>query len=136
MSKDFSVIGRALATPARSAILNALMDGSSRQARELARARLCYDHLAGRLGVTLMESMTAMGWLQDGDTLTVTDTGQRALAALDITVDAPAAARRPLCRACADWTERRPHLAGRLGATLASHAWPPDGSSARPWDEV
>lgn len=95
----------------------------SSEARRLAFARLCYDHLAGCLGVALTESMTAMDWLSDSDgTLQVTSTGLEALAALGIQGRREAPGRRPLCRPCPDWTERRPHLGGALGALLADHA--------------
>jgi len=190
---DFSVVGRALAAPARSAMLDLLMDGSSRPAselaavaavqaptasehlgvlvdaglvrveprgrqrlyrltdatvgtaleqlghlcpptevaslrhsreqRDLARARLCYDHLAGRLGVGVTDAFVARGWL-NGPDLTVTDAGRAGLSntvvGVDVDIDALAGRRRPLSRACADWTERRPHLAGSLGAAVAS----------------
>lgn len=192
---DFSIVGRALAAPARSAMLGLLMDGSSRpsselaavaavggptasehlgvlveaglvrveprgrqrlyrladatvaaaleqlghlcpptqvtslrhsrEQRDLARARLCYDHLAGRLGVGITDLFLTRGWLKGPD-LTVTDTGRSALSdtvvGVGIDVATLAARRRPLSRACADWTERRPHLAGSLGAAVASVA--------------
>ncbi|MFY0409825.1 transcriptional regulator, partial [Solicola sp. PLA-1-18] len=90
----------------------------SREQRDLARARLCYDHLAGRLGVGVAEAWVASGWLVGPD-LDLTDRG--AVAIVDWGLDVPALARgrRPLTRACPDWTERRPHLAGALGAALA-----------------
>jgi hypothetical protein len=95
----------------------------SRQARDLAQARLCYDHLAGRLGVALTEAMTAMDWLRsDDDVLQATATGLRELETLGVDVGANSSSKRPLCRACPDWTERRAHVAGRLGAALAMFA--------------
>lgn len=85
----------------------------------LRLARTCYDHIAGRLGVAIADAMTAQRWIEveDGAGL-VTPEGGRLLASLGVDL-APARARAaPLCRLCLDWSERRPHLAGRLGAAL------------------
>jgi len=73
-------------------------------ARELRFARCCYDHLAGRLGVALTEEL-----LRPGNTV---------LRDLAIDLAALESSRRPLFRCCTDWTERRPHVAGALGAAL------------------
>jgi DNA-binding transcriptional ArsR family regulator len=73
-------------------------------AHELRFARCCYDHLAGQLGVAVTERL-----LRPGNTV---------LQDLDIDVAALEASRRPLFRCCTDWTERRPHVAGALGAAL------------------
>ncbi|WP_239133266.1 ArsR/SmtB family transcription factor [Rugosimonospora africana] len=94
----------------------------------LARGRTCYDHLAGRLGVEITGAMTRTGLLQQRTGFALTDAG---LAWLTETLDIPAAelreSRRPLARACLDWTERRPHLAGVAGARicryLMEHRW-------------
>lgn len=188
MAKDFTVIGRALATPARSDMINALMDGSarpaselasaagvspatasehlavladaglvtctpqgrrryyrladgavasglehlgnlcpdapavtyrqSRDARALAQARFCYDHLAGRLGVALTDAMIAAGWLDETD-LAPTPAAPAAFSERGIDLDA-LPSRRRIARRCADWTERRAHLAGALGAAVAA----------------
>ncbi|MCA5894204.1 metalloregulator ArsR/SmtB family transcription factor [Isoptericola sp. NEAU-Y5] len=185
--RDFTAVGRALAAPVRSTVLNLLIDGSSRPAGELARAagvrpstasehlaalvdagfvvaeprgrqrffrladarvadaletlgelcppapvvslrqsreqarlaraRLCYDHLAGRLGVAVTDAMVGRGWLGDG--LVVTSAGRTGLVDRGVDVDAAGSGRRPLTRACPDWTERREHLAGALGAAVA-----------------
>lgn len=85
----------------------------------LARARTCYDHLAGRLGVAITDAMTRSGLLDQTGGVALTDAG-RAWLAGPVGVD-PAAlqtARRPLVRLCVDWTERRPHLAGSVGAAI------------------
>lgn len=193
MAVNFSIVGRALAAPARSAMLDLLMDGSSRPAaelaavasvrapaasehlkalveaglvrsepcgrqrlfrladgtvgaaleqlghlcpqtevaslrhsrdqRDLARARLCYDHLAGRLGVGITDAFFTRGWLQGSD-LAVTAAGRTALSdpaeGIGVDIEELASRRRPLSRACPDWTERRPHLAGSLGAAVAA----------------
>jgi len=85
----------------------------------LARARTCYDHLAGRLGVAVTDAMTDIGVL---DAFSLTEHGRgwfaTALQAEDLGTDGPG--RRPLVRVCLDWTERRPHLAGVAGARVCS----------------
>ena len=86
-------------------------------AADLARARTCYDHLAGRLGVQLFDAMVAAGLLCDASGLTVTAAGRSWFAEL-AGPDALRGGPRPLARACLDWTERRTHLAGALGASL------------------
>lgn len=201
MAVDFSHLGRALAAPARSAMLDLLIDGSSRRAAELAavaevgaptasghlrmlvevglilvephgrqrryrlagpevasaleelgrlcpitevgsfrrsreqrdlgRARLCYDHLAGRLGVAMADAFVGQEWLREGE-LSLTDSGRYAFVTLGVDVAALAAGRRPLSRPCADWTERRPHLAGTLGARMATLALDDGWVSRRP----
>jgi len=90
----------------------------------VARARVCYDHLAGALGVELYERLAANGSLApgDGDAIELTTEGERRFAAAGIDVATLRARRRPLCRRCLDWSERRHHLAGALGAALLAHA--------------
>lgn len=90
----------------------------SRDARGLAQARLCYDHLAGRLGVELAASFVRRGWVT-ADLSALTDDGTAHLEAQGVDMDGLRARRRQLIRPCADWTERRPHLAGAVGAALA-----------------
>jgi len=90
----------------------------------MARARTCYDHLAGRLGVLVTDAMTRTGLLDQDAGFAVTGAG---MAWLRTTIGpagatALAATRRPLARPCLDWTERRPHLAGAAGAALCRHA--------------
>ncbi|GAB3191067.1 ArsR/SmtB family transcription factor [Nesterenkonia suensis] len=91
----------------------------SRQAERLAEARLCYDHLAGRLGVALTEEWRRREWLTENH-LTLTRDGDVGFSELGVDVGALRRLRRPLARACLDWTARRPHLAGALGAAVAS----------------
>jgi DNA-binding transcriptional ArsR family regulator len=81
----------------------------------LARARTCYDHLAGRLGVGIADAMIDRGLLA-GWALTARGTAW--LAELRVDAGQPPGSRRPLVRPCLDWTERRPHLAGTVGAAL------------------
>ena len=85
----------------------------------LADSRSCYDHLAGRLGVQLCDVMVAEATITtDGDTLQITEPGRRRLTDLGIELDSMNARRRPAVRTCLDWTERRHHLGGALGAAL------------------
>ena len=88
---------------------------------DLRRGRLCYDHLAGRAGVALADHLVAAGLLVRGASdFEVTVAGEQALSELGIDVAALAARPRPLTRACLDWSERRHHLAGSLGAALSA----------------
>ncbi|MGZ4390413.1 MAG: ArsR/SmtB family transcription factor [Gaiellaceae bacterium] len=92
----------------------------SEAARALKRARTCYDHLAGELGVAVTDALIERDLLLRGDdTFRVTAGGSSWLAGLGVDVAALGRTRRSLARACLDWTERRPHLAGALGAALA-----------------
>jgi DNA-binding transcriptional ArsR family regulator len=86
----------------------------------LQRARTCYDHLAGQLGVQLTQALIERRWigLRRSEYRTLRD-GRRGLAELGIDVDALHARRRPFARPCIDCTERRPHVAGALGRALA-----------------
>ena len=93
-----------------------------RIAADLAEARLCYDHLAGRLGVALAGALVSMGALTFEDsTASLTPSGHALLQRLGIVVKADSA-RKPLCRPCIDWSERRPHLAGDAGSAIAAFA--------------
>ena len=90
-----------------------------RIAPALREARTCYDHLAGRLGVGIADALVARGVVMLGDEAgEVTEDGRAWLAAFGIAPDPAARTRRLLCRPCLDWSERRPHLAGVLGAAL------------------
>jgi len=87
----------------------------------LRTARTCYDHLAGRLGVGLADSLCERGHVAlTADGGEVTDTGHRFLREFGAE---PEPGRRVFCRPCLDWSERRPHIAGRLGAALACHCF-------------
>jgi hypothetical protein len=85
-------------------------------------ARTCYDHLAGVAGVSLLDGLLARGWLEPGAgrDLRVTVAGADALARLGVDLPAVRRSRRALAIECLDWTERRPHLGGALGAALLS----------------
>ena len=85
----------------------------------LRRARVCYDHLAGELAVSMLEHLVARGFVvENGDKLSLTPTGETFMAALGLDLPALSHARRPLCKGCLDWSVRRTHLAGALGAAL------------------
>jgi len=84
-------------------------------------ARTCYDHLAGKLGVTLAETLTGRGFITpSGPDYVVTDRGREGLARFGIDFHRLHKQRRHFARQCLDWTERRPHVAGALGAALLS----------------
>jgi DNA-binding transcriptional ArsR family regulator len=85
----------------------------------LRRARVCYDHLAGELAVSMLEHLVARGFVvEDDDRLSLTPTGETFMGALGLDLPALSRLRRPLCKGCLDWSVRRTHLAGALGAAL------------------
>lgn len=87
----------------------------------LRQARTCYDHLAGALAVSLADALRERGAIEfDDHGARFTPAGVALFRELGIVYDS--AARRPLCRACLDWSERRWHLAGSVGAALWHHA--------------
>lgn len=93
----------------------------SDMAQILRHARTCYDHLAGRLGVALTDHLLARGWLTATEhDFVLTAAGEQGMMALSIDLDAARARRRAFASQCIDWSERRPHLAGALGAALTS----------------
>ena len=93
---------------------------AQRQVREL---RVCYDHLAGRLAVMLREALLAIRWVRDGPAGTgITEEGFRGLRELGLGERLEQThGGRPLVKSCLDWTERRDHFGGLLGAALATH---------------
>lgn len=89
-------------------------------------ARTCYDHLAGKLATDIADSMRVREYVlitddSDGAAL-LTDQGYRFLREA-LGIDIHTRCKRPVCRTCLDWSERRPHLAGQLGSALCSHAF-------------
>lgn len=85
----------------------------------LRRARVCYDHLAGELAVSMLEHLTARGFVtEDRETLALTPTGRTFMTALGLDLPELDRSRRPLCKGCLDWSVRRTHMAGALGAAL------------------
>jgi DNA-binding transcriptional ArsR family regulator len=126
----------ALARVAQPAPVRSLREGT--QAQALRYARTCYDHLAGRVGVAVMDCLLRQGHLEsdhhqpNGQTLTpgdrpaapgrairygLTEQGATFLTELGVNLDA-LPARRPAVLYCIDWSEQRPHLAGAVGAAL------------------
>lgn len=89
----------------------------------MRRARLCYDHLAGELGVAIADALLERGAIEfDDGAGFVTDSGVALFRALGISLAGPAPrSSRPLCRPCLDWSVRRPHIAGKLGAAICTH---------------
>jgi DNA-binding transcriptional ArsR family regulator len=91
----------------------------SRQASALNAARICYDHLAGRLSVDLTDAFVARKYVVLGDAAAeITRAGARVFT--EFGIDVPA---RRSTRLCLDWTERRPHIAGALGAAIATRCF-------------
>lgn len=93
----------------------------------LRRARTCYDHMAGELAVALADRWLANGWIgKAGDQWLLTPSGNHGFASLGIPPPDPEL-RRPPLRPCLDWSERRPHIGGQLGArmleSLLSRDW-------------
>jgi DNA-binding transcriptional ArsR family regulator len=98
-------------------------------ASRLATARTCYDHLAGKLGVSLLADLLRRRVLRTDEVqaFAITRRGDGVLRGLGVDADALRAGRRPLTRACLDWTERQPHLGGALGAAIC------DATLGRGW---
>ena len=88
----------------------------------LAKARMCYDHVAGRLGVGITEALVSRRLLRMHDqSFALLPAGRRWFERIGVDVGTLERGRRPLLRGCLDWTERREHLGGALGAALAMH---------------
>jgi DNA-binding transcriptional ArsR family regulator len=92
----------------------------------LRAARACYDHIAGSLGVSLHDRFKSLGWLSsssgDDNAYDLTPRGAKSLEALGIDVEATRTLRRRFAYACVDWSERRPHVGGAVGAALLNFA--------------
>ena len=90
----------------------------------LRAARVCYDHMAGTLGVQLHDRFKDLKWISNGagDAYELTAAGEKTLAALNVNVEEMRASRRRFAYACLDWSERRPHLGGALGSALLDTA--------------
>lgn len=121
-----------LSGPDIAALLEGLMNVASRTGHMRVRtgpkdpalrmARICYDHLAGERGVALFDQLRRKKLITgtEDEVLGLTPRGERFFAALGIDLDALRRSRRPLCRPCLDWSERRSHLGGALGAAILS----------------
>jgi len=91
----------------------------SAHSRALSEARICYDHLAGRLSVDLTDALVAREYIVlEDEGAHVTTAGARFFTRFGLELPARRPARRRSCRLCFDWTERRPHIAGAVGAAL------------------
>ncbi|NUR28296.1 MAG: helix-turn-helix transcriptional regulator [Catenulispora sp.] len=109
----------AAVAPPRPAGRPRTLSADSRR-RALEHARTCSDHLAGRVGVAIADAMTERDLVDWEHGLRLTPAGEHWLS--DLRVEVPATSKRPALRPCLDWTERRPHLAGAIGAALCGHA--------------
>ena len=85
----------------------------------MREARVCYDHLAGDRAVRLAERFVADGVVTASEMPRITEAGRARLEAIGVTLSSHG--RRPECRTCLDWSERRNHLAGALGAAILQH---------------
>lgn len=87
-------------------------------------ARTCYDHMAGQVAVALHDRLWQLGWLREmpGDLYALSDSGTEGLTRLGIDVDALRGLRRRFAYGCLDWSERKPHIGGALGAALLNVA--------------
>jgi DNA-binding transcriptional ArsR family regulator len=94
----------------------------------MRRARTCYDHFAGRLGVALTDSLVKRGFVEIAeDAGVLTETGVEFLGTVGVEVELVLSRQttksgRALCRTCFDWSEHRLHLSGAVGATICSHS--------------
>lgn len=105
------------ASPARKQRTPGPRDASLRD------GRTCYDHFAGRLGVALTDAFVAKGVIvEEHQSFRVTQEGEGRLACLGVVIPGPRRSGRPACRWCLDWSERRPHLAGAVGAQVTSRS--------------
>jgi hypothetical protein len=86
----------------------------------LRSARICYDHLAGERGVALLKAARQQGFIEGENDLALTMRGRGFFADFGIDLAALERGRRPVCRACLDWSERHSHLSGALGAAILS----------------
>jgi DNA-binding transcriptional ArsR family regulator len=86
----------------------------------LRAARTCYDHMAGQIAVAFHDRIRGLGWLRDveAERYDLSDVGAEALMKLGVDVEALRALRRTFAYACLDWSERKPHIGGALGAAL------------------
>lgn len=95
---------------------------------DLRNARICYDHLAGELGVQLFDALKVQGYLQENYAeAMLTKAGYEFFGNLGVDFNLLKKSRRPLCKSCLDWSERRSHLAGSLGKWVlldtVKHGW-------------
>ena len=134
-SADVTEVLEALSRLGSEAPVNSLRAAGRTEA--LRAARTCYDHLAGRFGVAVTEALVARDVLDIRDgSFALTDDGEVFLVNLGVDVAGARAHKRVFARACLDWSERRPHLAGALGAALADAALDQGWVRRRPNDRA
>jgi DNA-binding transcriptional ArsR family regulator len=115
--KNVAQVLEALALIARPARVDSLNDSLQRSA--IQRARTCYDHLAGVLGVELTQAMMNNGYIQyHGEAYEVTPPGETWFSSFGVDCSELQQKRRTFARSCLDWSERKPHMAGALGAAI------------------
>lgn len=89
----------------------------------LRQARICYDHLAGELGVRLFDALQQQGLLEiHGNDARLSQSGEIFFTGLGVNLSLLRQRKRPMCKACLDWSERRSHLAGTLGQWILDDA--------------
>ncbi|WP_199609686.1 ArsR/SmtB family transcription factor [Flocculibacter collagenilyticus] len=89
----------------------------------LRKSRICYDHLAGELGVELFDALINNGWMIEiNEYVKLTEKGQVKFNNLGVDISIFGKGKRPLCKSCLDWSERRSHLAGHLGQWVLNNA--------------
>lgn len=123
----------ALSGPDVAAVLESLMGLAARTGHArtrpgpkepaLRRARVCYDHLAGDLGVAMLDGLIASGRIAGDEDLILTPTGVAFIEDFGIATDTLVPGRRPVCKRCLDWSVRRSHLAGSLGKALLERVY-------------
>lgn len=124
----------ALADPEVGALLESMMGLAAKRGlmrtrtgprdAELRKARICYNHLAGELGVLMFDGLIGRGALAvEGDEVALTGAGRGFVEAFGIDLGAISRGRRPLCKSCLDWSSRRTHLAGALGTALLEQVY-------------
>lgn len=91
---------------------------------KVRHARVCYDHLAGEMGVEMFDGLARKGVITArGEDVRLTRKGEAFAAEIGVDLDTLSAGRRPLCKSCLDWSQRRSHLAGSMGAALLAHIY-------------
>lgn len=119
---DPALVGLLEQLATRSPAARARSFAEGQNGKKLRFARSCYDHLAGRLGVLATEKLAASGYLVPaGLDFELGESGREFFARLGVELASPRAGRRAFARACLDWSERRHHLAGALGAAWLRH---------------
>ncbi len=118
----FLVLGGPMTTTTQSPKRSAQAAHAVQRDMPIRHARTCYDHLAGVAGVRLLDALLERGWLATEDRprprYHLTPAGDAALRARGVALDQAKHARRMYAFGCLDWTERRPHLGGALGAAV------------------